>query len=92
MVRHVRDLSTDQRVAIESLLGRALGDRERVSIRPVPVIRDAPPLSRRRAIAAMLRDYFAKIDAKQPHAAPEEVDAAIDESLSHVRPSYKPIR
>jgi hypothetical protein len=92
MIRHVKDLSTDQRVAIESLLGRALGDRERVSIRPVPVSRDAPPLSRRSEVAAMLRDYFARIDAEQPHAAPKELDAAIDEALRHVRPTYKPIR
>jgi hypothetical protein len=92
MIRHVKELSTDQRVVIESLLGRALDDAEALSIRPVPVIRDAPPLERRREIAGELRDYFARVDAQQRDASPEELDEAIDEALKHVRPSYKPIR
>jgi hypothetical protein len=92
MIRHVKELSTDQRVVIESILGRALDDAETLSIRPVPVIRDAPPLDRRREIAGELRDYFARIDGQQRDASPEELDDAIDEALRHVRPSYKPIR
>ena len=92
MIRHVKELSTDQRVAIESLLGSQLDDAETLSIRPVPVIQDAPPLERPREIARNLRDYFARIDGRQRDASPEELDDAIDEALRHVRPSYKPIR
>lgn len=92
MIRHVKDLSADQRVVIESLLGRELDDAETLSIRPIPVIQEAPPLDRRREIAGNLRDYFARIDGQQPDAPPEELDDAIDEALRHVRPSYKSIR
>jgi hypothetical protein len=92
MIRHVKELSTDKRVVIESLLGRSSDDGESLSIRPVPVVRDAPPLDRRREIAGNLREYFARIDCQQRDAPPEELDDAIDEALRHVRPSYKPIR
>jgi len=33
MVHRAKDLSPDQRLAIESLLGRAIGDDEKISIR-----------------------------------------------------------
>ena len=92
MVRHVKELSADQRVAIESILGRSLSDGESLSIRPVPVVRPAPSLERRREIARSLRDYFARIDARQSALSDEELDNAIDEALNYVRPSHKPIR
>jgi len=92
MIRHVKELSSGQRIAIESILGRALDDRETLSIRPVSVVREAPPLDRRREVAGQLRDYFARLDAEPPQCSPEELDDAIDEALKHARPSYKPAR
>ncbi len=38
-----RGNAAEQRMAIESLLGRALLDEEALSIRPIPVTKDAPP-------------------------------------------------
>ena len=92
MVHHVKDLSAEQRMAIESLLGRALLDEEALSIRPIPVTKDAPPLSRRREIAKQMREHFAKLDQQTQDIPQDEMDGAIDEALTHVRPSYKPIR
>jgi hypothetical protein len=37
MIRLAKDLSTDQEVAIESLLGRSLSEDEKISIRALPV-------------------------------------------------------
>ena len=92
MVHSVKDMSADQRVAVESLLGRQLRDEEKVSIRPIPVTKDAPSLSRRLEISEAMREYFARVDAQRKDVPEEEIDAAIDEALRHARPSHKPIR
>ena len=44
MVHHVKDLSRNQRVAIEieNLFGRALSDEESLTIRPARILKDAP--------------------------------------------------
>jgi hypothetical protein len=42
MVHNVKDLSPDQRLVIEGLLGRALHDEESLTIRPARVLKDAP--------------------------------------------------
>jgi hypothetical protein len=36
MIHSVKDLSPDQKLAIESLLGRPISEEERVSVRTVP--------------------------------------------------------
>lgn len=41
MVHHVKDLSPNQRLAIENLLGRALRDEESLTIRPARILKDA---------------------------------------------------
>lgn len=93
MVHHVKDLSAGQRSAIEALLGRELHDEEALSIRPIPVVKDAPPLARRMEIARGLHRYFNRLDS---HAGSEppgdaEIEAACDEAMLHVRPSYRPV-
>jgi hypothetical protein len=45
VVHSVKDMSTDQRLAIEDLLGRRLRDDERLSIRPISITKDAPPFN-----------------------------------------------
>jgi hypothetical protein len=92
VVHSVKDMSANQRLAVESLLGRQLRDEEKVSIRPIPVTKDAPPLSRRREISEAMRDYFACVDEQRKDVPDEEIDAAIDDALRQARPSYKPVR
>jgi hypothetical protein len=36
MIHKAKDLSPDQRLAIEGLLGRAIGEHEEISIRAIP--------------------------------------------------------
>jgi len=92
VVHSVKDMSADQRLAIEDLLGRRLRDDEELSIRPISITKDAPPLTRRIEISEAMRQYFDRIDEQRKDAPEEEINAAIDEALKHARPSYKPIR
>ena len=92
MSHHVKDLSANQKLAIESLLGRALGEDEFVSIRPIPLTKVAAPLSRRREIASEMRQHFARVDRQLEGVSPGELDAATNEALAHVRSSHKPAR
>lgn len=92
MIRHVKDLSSSERDAVEAILGRALGDGESVSVRPVSVVQEAPGRGRKLEIAAELRRYFERLDAALTPCAQDDLDAAIDEALEHARPSYRPYR
>jgi hypothetical protein len=90
MIHKASDLSSEQRMALESLLGRALSDREAVSVRAF----EPPPLSdeQRQEILAGLDAYFARIDAKRQSVPDEEAEAIINEALRSTRPHYRPVR
>ena len=60
MVHNVKDLSADQRLAIESLLGRALRDEESLTIRPARVLKDASSGAER---TRLFRQYLDHLDA-----------------------------
>jgi hypothetical protein len=63
MIRDVKDLSRDQKMAVESLLGRSVSEQETVSVQAFqpPAISD----QRRREVAEALRQYFAEVDVKR---------------------------
>jgi hypothetical protein len=88
MIRDVKDLSPDQRMAVESLLGRSVSEQETVSIRAFqpPAISD----QRRQEIVAALQQYFAEVDAKRQPVSPEEADGIINEAMRYSRPGYRP--
>jgi hypothetical protein len=90
MIRNAKDLSPDQKMAIESLLGRRVLEDEEISVRAI----QPPPLSdeRRMELLSDLKAYFAEVDAQRQPVSPEEADAIIDESLRSTRPNYRPIR
>jgi hypothetical protein len=68
MIHSVKDLSPDQRLAIESLLGRPVSEGEQISVRTVPV----PPSPE--WLKAIQQDAREKgLD----RLAPEEIDAEI---------------
>jgi hypothetical protein len=69
MIHKAKDLSSEQRVAIESLLGRVIAEQEEISIRTLP---ETLPVSaeRRRAIIEELRKHFAAVDAQRQPATP----------------------
>ena len=90
MIRNAKDLSPDEKAAIETLLGRRVLEDEAVSIRAF----EPPALSvqRRREIANELRKYFTEVDANRKNVPDGEAEDIIDEALRSTRPGYRPIR
>ena len=90
MICNAKDLSPDQKAAIESLLGRRVLEDEAISVRAI----QPPALSdqRRQELVEQLQKYFAEVDAQRQSISPEEADAIIDEALRSARPHYRPIR
>ncbi len=91
MIHKAKDLSPEQRLAVEGLLGRAIAEQEDVSVRALP---EAPQLSpeRRREIIAGLEAHFAQVDAQRQTVSPQEADEIINEALRSARPNYRPVR
>jgi hypothetical protein len=87
MIRNAKDLSPDQKAAIESLLGHRLVD-EAISIRTI----DPPALSteQKHRLAEQLRNYFADADARRKPGSAEEAEDTINEAMRSVRSGYRP--
>ena len=88
MIRDVKDLSPDQKLAVESLLERSVSEQETVSVQTLqpPAISDR----RRQEIAEALRQYFAEVDAKRQPVSAEEADDIINEAMRSSRPGFRP--
>jgi len=87
MQHRVSDLPSEARHLVEQLLGRPVADEETISVRAVPVVKNAPPLARRREIARQMDDYFARIDQRMEGVDERELDGAIEEAIREVRKS-----
>jgi hypothetical protein len=87
MIRHAKDLSPDQKAAIETLLGRRVLEHEAISIRAI----EPPALSeeRKQQQAAELKKYFAEVDARRKPGSIEQAEDVIDEAMGSVRPGYR---
>ncbi len=87
MIRHAKDLSPDQKAAIESLLGRRVLEDEAISIRAI----DPPALSeeRKHELAGQLKKYFSEVDTRRMPGPAEEAEEIIDEAMRSVRPAYR---
>ena len=90
MIHLARDLSPDQKAAIESLLGRRVMEDEAVSVRAF----QPPALSneRRQELGDELTKYFDEVDARRKPGLPEEAEEIINEAMRSVRPGYRPHR
>jgi hypothetical protein len=88
MWHKVKDLLPDQRLAIESLLGRSLADDEGLNIQPSRVLKDAPTGEER---ARAYDQYLGHLDtlAERTDDLPDEqLDTATDEACDHVRHTH----
>lgn len=85
MVHHVKDLSQNQRAAIENLLGRELRDEESLTIRPARILSDAPRGEDRARAFRRYQDHLDLLASRVKDVPEEELDAAIDEALHAVR-------
>ena len=88
MIRDVKNLSPDQKMAVEKLLGRSVSEQETVSVQAFepPAISD----QWRQEIAEALRQYFAEVDAKRQPVSAEEAEDIMNEAMRNTRPNYRP--
>ncbi len=91
MICNAKDLSPDQKLAIESLLGRSISDEEEISIRALETPKRVTP-ERRTEILTGLKAHFARVDAQRQPVSDEEADEIINEALRSTRPGYRPVR
>jgi hypothetical protein len=87
MIRNVKDLSPDQKMAVESLLGRSVTEQETVSVQAFqpPTMSDQG----RHEIVGALRQYFAEVDAKRQPISDREAGDIINEAMRNSRPGYR---
>jgi hypothetical protein len=94
MLHNVKDLSPDQRRAVENLLGRPVAEDESVSIkgiRPAAIVPPRLSSEERSEALANLRCYFAKVDAQRKPVSEAEEAEIINEALRSTRPNYRPL-
>jgi len=94
MLHRVKDLSPEQKVAVEALLGRTVSSDEAVSVRAVAPATIIPsqlsPEARAEALRALDR-YFAKVESGRKPVSDEEEEAIFIEAMRSVRPSFRPV-
>jgi hypothetical protein len=90
MICKAKDLSPEQKVAIESLLGRRVLDDEAISVRAI----EPPALSdqQKHELAEHLRKYFAEVDAHPHPGSAEQAEEVLTEAIRSSRPGYRPHR
>jgi len=94
MVHHVKDLSPDQRQAVENLLGRPVSEDESVSIksiRPAAILPPQLPPEQGQKALEKLQQYFAQVDAQRTPVADAEEEEIINEALRSTRAGYRPL-
>lgn len=87
-IRSVHELDPLAKAWLQTLVGRELRDDERVSVR-VFTVRPAPPPAARQAAGARLDQLLDKMAANMKDIPEEEFEAAVDEAMKAVRPSYE---
>ena len=84
MLYHVKDLSPDQRLVVEALLGRAVSDEEAVSVRavaPTAIVESTFSNEQRRRALEGLKVYFDKADSRRKPVTEAEEEAIITEAI-----------
>lgn len=85
MSHKVSELSSDQRVVLEALIGRSLSEDESLVVRPCRVLKAAPKGDAR---AHAARDYAAHLDLlaeRAKNVSDQDLDAAIEEASDYAR-------
>jgi hypothetical protein len=93
MLHDVKDLSVEQRRAVETLLGRPVAEDESVSIkgiRPSGILPSRIAPGQRQEALEKLHQYFAKVDAQRKPVSEAEEEQIINEALRSTRPNYRP--
>src|ERR1019366_8557066 len=83
MMLNAKELSPNQTLVIEGLLGRPVSVHEMVSVRAFELL---AAYQRRQKIAKELRRLFAEVDAKLRPVSAEEADDIVNEAMGSSRP------
>ena len=84
MLHPVKNLSSEQKLTVERLLGYTLSEDESVSIksiRPSEIIPSQLSGEQRKEALEKLRQYFSRLDAKRARVSDQEADEIINEAL-----------
>lgn len=90
-VQKAENLTPAVRSALESLLGRPLAAAEEISVMALRS-HQAPRGAARNQLAQELKRQMDKMSQRARDASDEELDAILDEGMSSVRPSYRPVK
>ena len=86
MLYHVKDLSPDQKLTVEALLGRAVSQEEAVSVKAIApgaiVAANLSPDQRTRALEG-LQEYFQKVDGKRKPVSEAEEEAILTDNATY---------
>ena len=87
MIHKAKDLSPEQKLAIESLIGRQVLDDEAISVRAIapPVLSD----QQKHELAEHLRKYFAEVDARRQPGSAEEAEDILTAAIQSSRAGYR---
>jgi hypothetical protein len=94
MLHRVKNLSPEQKLTVESLLGHTVSEDESVSIKsigPSEIIPSHLSGEQRNEAVEKLRQYFGRLDAKRAPVSDQEAEEIINEALRSARPNYRPI-
>jgi len=94
MLHLVKDLSPEQKAAVESLLGHPVSEDEAVSIkslRPAGIIPSKLSPEQRLQTLEESNASFATAKPELPKVSEEEEESIINEALRTTRPNYRPI-
>jgi len=87
-IQKAGDLSPGVKSAVEQLLGRPIEPDEEVSVVAVPP-RQIPPSENRAIVAQQLENLLNRRAAKVKGICDDEIDAAVDAAVDHVRHSRR---
>jgi hypothetical protein len=88
MIHKAKDLSPEQKLAIESLLSRHVLDDEAASVRAIEP--SALSDQQKHELAERLRKHFSEIDARRLPGSAEETEEILTEAIRSTRPGYRP--
>ena len=85
MWHRVKDLSQEQRLAIENLIGRSLQEDEGLNIQPARILKEAPAGEERVRAYHRYLGHLDKLADRAKDVPDGELDALIDEACNRAR-------
>jgi hypothetical protein len=85
MWHRVKDLSSEQRVVLESLLGRRLQEDEGLNIQPARILQESPTGDARVSAYGRYLEHLDKLAGRANEISDTELETLIDEACDYAR-------